>query len=63
MSSYLPGIENSKKIAKKFKNFKNTILASFQAKIKLERLGKRENKKKSFRLEPTQIGIKKIPKQ
>ena len=63
MSSYLPGIENSKKIAKKFKNFKNTIMASFQAKIKLERLGKRENKKKSFRLEPTQIGIKKIPKQ
>ena len=46
MSSYLPGIENSKKIAKKFKNFKNTIMASFQAKIKLERLGKRENKKK-----------------
>ena len=45
MSSYLPGIENSKKIAKKFKNFKNTIMASFQAKIKLERLGKRENKK------------------
>ena len=26
-------IENSKKIAKKFKKFKNTIMASFQAKI------------------------------
>ena len=26
-------IENSKQIAKKFKKFKNTILASFQAKI------------------------------
>ena len=26
-------IENSKRIAKKSKNFKNTILASFQAKI------------------------------
>ena len=26
-------IENSKKIVKKFKNLKNTIMASFQAKI------------------------------
>ena len=26
------GIENSKKIAKKFKNLENTIIASFQAK-------------------------------
>ena len=26
-------IENSKKIAKKFKKFKNTIMASFRAKI------------------------------
>ena len=27
------GIENSKKIEKKFKNLENTIIASFQAKI------------------------------
>ena len=26
-------VENSKKIAKKFKNFKNTIMSSFDAKI------------------------------
>ena len=28
-----PGIENSKKIAKKFKNIKNIIITSFQAKM------------------------------
>ena len=40
-------IENSKKIAtkfKKFKNFKNTIMASFEAKIDQERQRKRKNK-------------------
>ena len=37
-------IENSKKIAKKFKNLKNTIMASFQAKIGWKRMRKRENK-------------------
>ena len=46
MSSYLPGIENSKKIAKKFKKLKNTIMASFQAKISWEWPKMRENKKK-----------------
>ena len=40
-----PGIENSKKIAKKFKKIKNTIIASFQAKIGWERLTKGEKKK------------------
>ena len=30
-------IENSKKIVKKFKKLKNTIMASFQAKKRLER--------------------------
>ena len=30
--------ENSKKIAKKFKNFQNTIMVSFQAKIGWKRL-------------------------
>ena len=38
-------IENPKKIAKKFKNLKNTIMASFQAKIGWKRMTKRENKK------------------
>ena len=37
-------IENSKKIAKKFKNLKNAIMASFQAKIGWKRKRKRENK-------------------
>ena len=33
-------IENSKKIAKKLKKLKNTIMASFQAKNRLEKEGK-----------------------
>ena len=37
-------IENSKKIAKKFKKLKNSFMASFQAKIGWKRLRKRENK-------------------
>ena len=37
-------IENSKQIAKKFKKLKNTVVASFQAKIVGKRLRKRENK-------------------
>ena len=37
-------IENSKKTAKKFKKLKNIIVTSFEAKIGLKRLGKRENK-------------------
>ena len=37
-------IENSKQIDKKFKKLKNTIVASFQAKIGRKRLRKRENK-------------------
>ena len=37
-------IENSKKIAKKFKDLKNTINASFQAKIGWKRPRKREYK-------------------
>ena len=36
--------ENFKKIAKKFRKFKNTIVASFQAIIGLNRPRKRENK-------------------
>ena len=37
-------IENSKQIAKKFKKLKNTVVASFHAKIGWKRLRKRENK-------------------
>ena len=48
-----PVIENSKKIAKKFKKFKNTTTASFHTKIGWKRLRKREKKKLSFRYVPT----------
>ena len=37
-------IENSKKIAKKFKKLKNTIMTSFQAKIGWKMPRKRKNK-------------------
>ena len=37
-------IENSKKIVKKFKKLKNSIMASFQAKIGWKRMKKRANK-------------------
>ena len=37
-------IQNSNKIAKKFKNLKNAIMASFQEKIGWKRKRKRENK-------------------
>ena len=40
-----PGIANSKKIAKKFKNLENTIIPSFQAKIGWEMSRNRKNKK------------------
>ena len=40
--SFLP--DELEKIAKKFKKFQNTIMASFQAKIRWKRLRKRENK-------------------
>ena len=38
-------IENSNKIAKKFKKLKNTTMAPFQAKIGWKMLGKREYKR------------------
>ena len=41
-------IENSKKIAKIFKKFKNPVMASFQAKIVWKWLKKRENKNYRF---------------
>ena len=41
-------IENSKKIAKKFKKLKNTFMGSFRAKIVWKRLRKRENKNYGF---------------
>ena len=37
-------IENSKKITKKFEKLKNTVMASFQAKLGWKRMRKRENK-------------------
>ena len=37
-------IENSNKIAKKFQKLKNTIMASFQAKIGWKMMRKREKK-------------------
>ena len=40
--SFLP--DELEKIAKKFKKFQNTIMASFQAKIGWKRQRKRENK-------------------
>ena len=36
--------ENSKEIAKKFKNLKNTVMYSFQAKIGLKKMRRGENK-------------------
>ena len=41
-------IENSKKIVKIFKKFKNPVMASFQAKIVWKRLKKSENKNYRF---------------
>ena len=41
-------IENFKKIAKKFRKFKNTNVASLNAKIDTKRPRKRENKKYHF---------------
>ena len=43
-------IENSKKIAKKFKKLKNTVMAPFQAKIDWKTQRKRE--KKNYRSAP-----------
>ena len=37
-------VENSKKIAKKFKELKNPVMASFQPKIGVKRPRQRENK-------------------
>ena len=37
-------MENSKKIARKFKKLKNTIMAPFPAKIGWQRMRNRENK-------------------
>ena len=55
-------IENSKKIAKKFKKIKNTVMYSFQAKIGLEKMRKGENKNYRF-VSFLQNGKLKIPKK
>ena len=55
-------IENSKKIAKKFKNLKNTIMASLQAKIGWKCMRNRENK--NYRYVSFQPDVQcKIPKK
>ena len=46
-------IENSKKIAKKFKKLKNTFITSFEPKIGWKRSTKRENK--NYRFVPFQL--------
>ena len=47
--SFLPMCyRNSKKIGKKFKQLKNTIMSTFQTKIGWKRLRKRENKNYRF---------------
>ena len=53
--SFLPKsvIENSKKIAKKFRKLKKTIKASFEAKIGWRRSRKRENN--NYRTVPYQL--------
>ena len=54
--------ENSKKITKKLRKLKNTVMASFQAKIGWKMLRKRENKIYiSFTFLPD--GLEKIPKK
>ena len=62
MSSYPTRNREFQKIAKQFRQLKNTIMASFQAKIGWERLRKRENKNNrsdEFLPDPE----KKIPKK
>ena len=54
--------ENSKKIAKKYKKLKNTITASFQAKIGQKMLRKRENKNYRY-VSFLPDGQEKIPKK
>ena len=46
-----------KKIAKKLKKLKNTIMASFQAKNRLEKVGKEIKLKLSLRFVPTRCVI------
>ena len=55
-------IENSKKVAKKFKKLKNTVMYSFEAKIGLKKMRKGENK--NYRSVSFQPNAKlKIPKK
>ena len=53
---------NSKKIGKKFKKLNNTITISFQSKRGWKRMGKRENKKLSFRFVSTRSVREKFKK-
>ena len=61
-----PVIENSKKIAKNSKKLKNTIVASFQAKISWGRprkWGKKKNKKKIVPMSSYPTRIRKFQKK
>ena len=54
--------KNSKKIAKKFKKIKNTVTYTFQAKIGLKKMRKRENN--NYHFVPFLLNAKlKIPKK
>ena len=57
-----PVREHSKKVAKKLKKLKNTIMTSFQAKICWKRLRKRENKNYRYVTFPPN-GLEKITKK
>ena len=55
-------MENNKKIEKKFKQLKNTIMSSFQAKIGWKKPRKREHK--NYRFVPFLLDwLEKIPKK
>ena len=60
--SYATRNRKFQKIGNKFKKLKNTITNSFQAKIGWKRLGKRENKKLTFRFVSTRCVIENFKK-
>ena len=63
MRSYPTRNKNSQKIAKKFKQLENTIIASFQAKIGWERPRRREKNRSDLALADLNRKFKKIAKK
>ena len=63
MCSYPTRNKNSQKIAKKFKQLENTIIASFQAKIGWERPRRREKNRSDLALADLNRKLKKIAKK